>query len=423
MPKKTHLSASALQAFKSCPMRYHGAYDLGIRKIEDTEALRIGTNYHAIQEIMGMVPGSECPSAPCHVFDGHGEPCPLCNNTNTLPDNMIDAVVRFLNQCYGDLPPHIDKEAMEIERIKLLYTLTGYNWHYQNDDLEVIATEIPFEISVINPETGRALPNVINKGKIDKLIRLDGLIYVLDHKSTSNSVDPDSRIWKKLNLDTQMNNYVYAARRLHAMGELEQYGIMGGDLAIAGAYYDCWHKPGISPKKLSQADSKKFVETGQYCDQKFDFRWDDLGMTGKESQPVINNVVAIMEPGKKEGTFAIRETPEMYGARLLADIVERPGFYFGRRELTKTDPQMERFEWELYNIYQTIKDMKRTGHWYGDESQCEATFTCDFVPFCYENKPISVEEMPEGFHCIFNKGETNVNDNTTTPGSEATAAS
>lgn len=370
MPKKIHLSASALQAFKACPLRYYGAYDLGIRKIEDSEALRIGTNYHAIQEIA---------------------------------DDM-DAVVALLNERYGDVPDHMDKEKLEIERIKLLYTLTGYNWHYQNDDLEVIATEIPFEISVINPETGRALPNVVNRGKIDKFIRLDGQIFVLDHKSTSSSVDPESRLWKKLNLDTQMNNYVYAARKLQAEGKLEQYGITKED-TIAGAYYDCWHKPGISPKKLSQADSKKFVETGEYCDGKFELNKDWFVENSHDHDLIINGIQAEIESGKKEGTFAIRETPQMYGGRLLADIVERPEFYFGRKELTKTDLQIERFEWELYNIYQTIKDMKRTGHWYGDESQCEATFSCDFIPYCYENKPISVEEMPGGMHCIFGDKE------------------
>lgn len=370
MPHKTHLSASALQTFKSCPMRYHGAYDLGIRKIEDSEALRIGTNWHSIQEIA---------------------------------DDM-DTVVVLLNERYGDVPAHMDKEKLEIERIKLLYTLTGYNWHYQNDDLEVIATEIPFEIPVVNPETGRALPNVVNKGKIDKLIRLDRLIFVLDHKSTSGSVDPDSRLWKKLNLDTQMNNYVYAARILQRDGNLDN--LLDPEDVIAGAYYDCWHKPGISPKKLSQADSKKFVETGVYCDQEFEVhRLDPDGDPGDIPYYVVNGIATQTEFGKKTGTFAIRETPEMYGARLLADIVERPGFYFGRREITKTDIQIERFEWELYNIYQNIKDMKRTGHWYMCEDQCEATFTCDFVPYCYENKPISVEEMPDGMHCIFNKGE------------------
>jgi len=370
MPKKIHLSASALKCFKACPMRYYGTYDQGIRRIEDTEAQRIGTNWHSILELA----------------------------------NDMDAVMSHLNERYENVPDYMDKEKLEVERIKLLYTLIGYNWHYQNSDEEVLATEIPFEISVVNPETGRALPNVIIKGKIDKLIRINGQIFVKEHKSTSSSVDPDSRLWKALGLDTQTNLYVYAVRKLQTEGKLQQYDIDGYDAPIAGVYYDCWHKPGISPKKLSQADSKKFVETGEYCGQKFEVQHEFSNPTGT-AYFRVNGVQAGAEPGKKEGTFAIQETPEMYGARLLADIVERPEFYFGCKELTKTDQQIERFEWEIYNIYKTIREMKKTGHWYSDESQCEATFTCDFIESCYNNVPISVENMPENMECIFGDKE------------------
>ena len=364
MPNKIHLSASAIKCFKACPLRYYGTYDQGIRRIEDTEAQRIGTNWHRILEV------------------------------NSLG---MDVVIAHLNGAYGGTPDHMDKEALEIERIKLLYSLTGYNWYYQDKNEEVLATEIPFEIPVINPKTGRTLPNVIIKGKIDKLIRIDGQIFIKEHKSTSNSVDPDSRLWKALNLDTQTNLYVYAARKL------------GYD--VAGVYYDCWHKPGISPKKLTQADSKAFVSInsdtcGEYCGEKFKIT------TNLEDGPdcgkmFINSTAPVIEAGAKEGTFAIRETPEMYGARLLVDISERPEFYFGCKELTKTDTEMKRFEWELYNIYKTIRNMKKTGHWYGDESQCEATFTCDFIESCYNNKPISVKDMPEGMECIY-EGEKDV---------------
>jgi len=351
-------------------MRYKGTYDLGIRKIEDSEAQRIGTNWHSVLEIA----------------------------------DDEDAVIALLNERYCNIPDHMDKEKFEIERIKLLYTLTGYNWYYQEKDEEVLATEIPFEIPVVNPETGRALPNVVNKGKIDKLIRIGGQIFVKEHKSTSSSVDPDSRLWKALGLDTQTNNYVYAARYLANNGDLLESCGINDPTPIAGVYYDCWHKPGISPKKLGQADSKKFVETGEYCGQEFEVKPMPQLMSGDNALCcywIINNVQAEAEPGAKKGTFSIRETPEMYGARLLAEIVERPEFYFGCKELTKTEAEMQRFEWEIYNIYKTIREMKKTGHWYGDESQCEATFTCDFVENCYNNVPISVENMPGGFKCIF----------------------
>lgn len=401
MSNKTYLSASAIKDFKACPIRYRNAHHYGIRPIVDTEAQRVGTNWHGIQEINGMKPGGECPNTLDHELQ---EPCPLCNNTGILPDDLMESVVRYLNQVYGEIPDSMDKEKLEIERIILLYSLSGYNWYYQNQKEEVIATEIQFEIPVVNPASGRALPNVVNRGKIDKLIRINGLIYVKEHKSTSRSVDPDSDLWNHLTLDTQTNNYVYATRKLKDLGQLKRYGIESNDI-IAGVYFDAWHKPGIRPKKLSQADSKKFIEDGEYCGQKFDIK------RIPEEGLFVNDKPADIEPGKKEGTFAIKETPEMFGARLLQDIVERSEFYFNCKELSKTDPDIERFEWELYNIYKTIRGMVKTGHWYSDESQCEATFKCSYIEQCYNNILIDRDHVPDGMELIFRKNEEKSDDN------------
>ena len=129
------------------------------------------------------------------------------------------------------------------------------------------------------------------------------------------------------------------------------------------------------------------------------------GSDGDDNVVVVNHIQADYEPGKKEGTFAIKETPEMYGARLLADIGERPEFYFRCVEISRTDKEMRSFEWELLNIYRTMQNMIKTNNWYGNEHQCQATFTCDYMPFCYNNIELSVDEIPDGFKLIFNKEE------------------
>lgn len=369
--QKLYLSATSLRDFKSCPIRYRNAHYYGIRPMVDTEAKRVGTNWHKIQEI---------------------------NRADYDSDEArMEAITIELNEVYGEIPDALDIGGLEIERIILLYSLTGYNWLYQYQHEEVLATEIKFEIPVINPETGRALPNVVNRGKIDKLIRTDGGIFVKEHKSTSSSVDPDSDFWGHLRLDTQTNNYVYATRVLAQRGELRAYGINEYN-DIAGVYLDAWHKPGIRPKKLSQADSKKFMTDGIYYGQEFVVLEPPEEVGGGIR---INGVAAIIEPGKKEGTFTIKETPEMYGARLLQDIVERSEFYFNCKELTKTAQDTEQFEWQLYNIYKTIREMIKTGHWYGDESQCEAKFKCDYIEQCYNNILIDRGHVPNNMECIF----------------------
>jgi hypothetical protein len=188
-----------------------------------------------------------------------------------------------------------------------------------------------------------------------------------------------------LTLDTQTRLYTLAAAEL--------------GLGQCGVLYDAWHKPGIKPKKLSQADSKKFVETGEYCGQEFSV---DTGCFDPLSDYTpgdlfINKTEAVWEPGKKEGTFAIRETPEMFGARLLQDITERPEFYFARREIVHHSTDIEAFQRELVSIYYTIRHMKKTNGWYCDESQCEATYKCPFLDLCYNHVELGPDECPDNF--------------------------
>ncbi|GAG68676.1 unnamed protein product, partial [marine sediment metagenome] len=105
-------------------------------------------------------------------------------------------------------------------------------------------------------------------------------------------------------------------------------------------------------------------------------------------------------PGAKEGTFAVRETPEMFGTRLLKEIAENPTKYFARVELTRTDADLKQLEYEMINIYHTIKFMDRNSAWWKNESQCEATFRCPYIPVCYNNVDVSNGIVPDGFKCI-----------------------
>ena len=408
--RKLHLSASAITAFKSCPIRFKNAYHLGIRREGDTETQRIGSRWHRICDIITRKPESVCER--CAKKPVADPDCTLCAGTGFLPKDLIDAVTRELARLYN-------YEGAATEQTKLLYSLSGYRWYYEDQPEEVVTQEQRFELTLRNPETGRALPRVKLKGMIDKIIKWNGRPAIKEHKSTSSSVDPDSDYWGHLNLDTQTKLYLYAVRRLQADGELVPWGIKASDPLINTILYDVYHKPSTKPKKLTQAESKRFIEGGdgewsKYMGQAFkvsvtcdtvDELMDELNDKIAPKVVSVNGTLAEVEPGKKEGTFAIRETPEMYGARLLTDISERPEFYFRCVEITRTDKEMEAFEWELYNIYRTMQTMIKTGHWYGDEHQCENRYKCDYLPFCYNNVELTVDNIPEGMVNIFDKKE------------------
>lgn len=384
--KQWRLSASFISAFKACAMRCHNKYVVGIRTVEDTESKRMGTNWHKIQEIYSMKPGAVCPE--CSKTQKQFN-CVLCDGTDILPDDMMDAVLRHLNQAYAECPQNKTLESWEAERIILLYSLVGYKWYYGEPDYIVVDRELRFRIPLCSPTSGRALPHVVVDGCIDKIVKnADGDYCIWDHKSTGKSLDSDSTFWNHLALDTQTTLYPHAAAQL----DDKYHGIK--------VLYDAWHKPQIRPKKLTQGESKKFVENGEYMGEKFEVTRDGEDVYAKV---LVNGSVATMEPGAKEGTFAIRETAEMFGARLLKDITERPEFYFVRRDIPRTSDDIERFKREIYNIYQTVRLMYKNNSWYRNEQQCEATFKCDYINLCYNNITPKEGEEVEGFENIFNK--------------------
>ena len=400
--KKLILSASSIGAFKSCPVRFKNAYVLGIRPIEDKESQRVGTNWHLLLETASLVPGSDCPNAPCHEDP---ESCYVCEGTNVAPDNIMEAVTRVLNKAYEGIEFN-DPEAKEIERVTLLHALTGYRWHYGEQQEPVVATEQYFSLPLLNPQTGHPVPDVFIEGRIDKLIELASGIAVKEHKSTSKSIDPDSTYWGHLNLDVQTTMYIYAARRMQLLqrddvDEADEFFPL-----INTVKYDVYHKSTIRPKKLTQGDSKKFVADGMYCGQKFEVSAArcEANEGGHQIYRVdVNSIQSEIERGAKPGTFAIRETPDMFGARLLKDITERPEFYFRCIELTRTDAELKAFEQELYDIAQNMRFMIRSDRFYTNEHQCEATFRCDYIEQCYNRVQVDQDHVPDGFKCIFRK--------------------
>ncbi len=404
-----NLSASAIESFKCCPTRFKLKYVDRIVPIDDPDYLRVGTNWHKLLEVLSLEPESVCRD--CAKLNEPVTSCLYCGGEGFLPKDTMDVAVRFLWDAYTIGGVLVD--GREVEYYTLLNALAGYNWYWASQEqYKTIVREYKFEVPV-RSMTGRALPNVKLRGMIDKIVQNDqGQFLVIEHKSTSKSVDSDSTIWPHFSMGVQSYLYPGTAQTLQAEGELRDWGITPKDPPIYGVLFDVFHKPTIKPKKLTQKDSKEFVETGVYCGQSFNDGF-VISYADGDDPPIIgmavNGVPVEIELGaekkaKKDGTvpprpYAIRETPEMFGARLLQDISERPEFYFARREVARTTPDFERFQRELLNIYSTIRLMKKNAGWYRCDGECEATFRCQYMSICYADKDVS-EVVPDGFRRI-----------------------
>ena len=150
---------------------------------------------------------------------------------------------------------------------------------------------------------------------------------------------------------------------------------------------------------LTQKETAEFVASGTYTAGR---RLTRGRVDDKVPCMTVDGVDAPIEKGKKG--FAIKETIAMFGARLLADIYERPDFYFRRREIARTDKDLISFRKQLYAVYQTMKNYVATGSWFENEQQCRATYACPFIPICYGPGADNVcdgHTTPQNFKRIF----------------------
>ena len=357
-------SATSISDYKLCSMLYYLRHVLRLRPIEAPDAARQGTNWHKCLEIL------------------------------TEPKGGRDAMIEHLNQAYATCPSSISLTEWEVERTTLLYSALGWAWQWQNDEIETVAREIHFDRQVNSVYSRR--------GKIDRILRRGGQLLLGEYKSTSKPIDPDAFYWKRLKLDSQLTLYLIEARHAQLAGQLEQYGISASDPLISGVLYDVWHKPTIRPKKLTQAESKRFLDSGQYFNEVFyiEFSMAIGGEGNSGGGYVINETIAEVTPGKKEGTFAIRETPEMFGARLLADIKENPEKYFARKEIARTDQELTVADKEFYNLARLADITTRRNLWFKNEHQCDALWRCPFHSICFYNLDVSNGQVPDGFRCL-----------------------
>lgn len=507
-PTCFHLSASSISSFKACPTRFRLAYREGLRLAEDTDSQRMGTNWHRMHEIYAAEMShakTVCAEIRAKFPNANQD---ASGDVEAGNANGLQAVINHLNEVYKKAPAYKTITEWELEREILLVSFVGYLWRWQEDPIEVLASEVPFDLPIHN-HLGLPLPisEVKRVGKIDHVIRWQGAICALERKSTSRAIDPDSDYWDKSKKDTQVSMYALAFRDMaehdslpdsvneilygdneqrtegqalsdapagsvdpeqsvcgspnsaskttdsvchtkglltvsretetvstvsssqsgnqavsnrHEQGAAKFTEDLAGnskvrhsvcqlplvparsDVRFGGCLYDVWHKPTISPKMLTQADTKVFIETGDYMGQKFSVQERFPNPDPAQVSINVDGTWAEIEMGKKG--FAIRETVKMFGARLLSDIYERPDFYYARREIVRTDAELQKFRGELYAIYQTQKAMDKTGNWYENESQCRATFPCPYIAVCYSTGADAVcdgSTTPAGYKRIF----------------------
>lgn len=319
------LTHSSVKCWNACRRRYYFHYVLGVVRSHLTEALRIGQMWHRGLELYEA-----------------GIPI----------DDAIDAV----RNAYFDTPcpPYLTDEEYAVEREKVLAMIRGHYDHYCNDQiLTTIVTEQAFAVPIINPATSAKSLKWQNAGKVDRIGDLpDGTRAVVERKTTSESIEPDSPYWMALRNDPQISRYFVAAKAI------------GYD--VTKIIYDVIKKPQIRPKNIIKAEMAHANAKGDY-----------YGI-------------------KLTGPCPDRETPEMYGARLLANIRSNPTKYLDRREIARLDCDIADFEQDLWDIQTEISTAIRTGRFYRNPASCLEPYSCEYLDVCPQLWA-DPDHIPDGF--------------------------
>lgn len=332
-----NISASSIKMLKKCPMAWFMAYVQGVREVESADVLRIGKVWHKLMELLRQTGNGDAGLDYLHDFyDGHGE----WANEHTL----------------------------------LAYSFIGYQWRYQNDTIEPLETEQRFEI-------GYGESKIV--GVIDMIFRSEaGQLLGNEYKTTGMDIDLNGDYWKNLNMGVQARMYVWARR------------ILGKP--IDGMYYDVFRKPGIRPKLLSAADTKKFLADFTYMDTLFDIQGE---ADDADAALFVDAERADIKWNKKGTAFQIRETRAMYGARILSLIYADPDKYFMRKEIPITEPEIQEFERELAAVYTQMESFMDAQNVYKNEDACDSPYRCPYQAICYSrrNQDVIDGETPSGY--------------------------
>ena len=116
----------------------------------------------------------------------------------------LDEAVRAFATCYSD------REGDELRTVENgVKLLTTYAEVYKHESLEILGLEQGFAVPVPHPD--KPGHSIIYGGKLDGLVKWDGAVYVLEHKTTSAL---NYSYFEQFRPNQQLDGYVYGARAL-----------------------------------------------------------------------------------------------------------------------------------------------------------------------------------------------------------------
>lgn len=178
--------------------------------------------------------------------------------------------------------------------------IVGYHerWIADMGLYEVLKVEAEFRAPLVNPETGAPSRTWRRGGKLDAIVRerVGGRVLIVEHKTSSEDIQPGSDYWAQLRMDGQVSGYFFGAESLGWKPDACLYDVLG--------------KPKLRP----------------------------LGVSKKR---------------------ATEETPEEYRDRCIEEIASAPATYYQRGEVVRLEAEVEEAAFDDWQTAQMLRDCER----------------------------------------------------------------
>jgi hypothetical protein len=275
------LTSSKMGTFMTCPQKHDYQHVKGRVPLKTGEALSFGRLWHKCMEAWWST----------------------SHNGKSTQQRLVYAEEQFA----------LDSSIDPFEREKLRMMLAGYTARWGEEPIETVAVELPFKMPLCDPDTGDESEFFCIEGTIDKIVRKEGKLYIVEHKTSGDDASPGSDYWRRLAIDTQISVYYDGARAA------------GYD--VVGCIYDVAMKPGQKPLKATPEENRKYTKTGAlYANQ----RDED-------------------------------ETPVAYGNRIFQAMTEDVNAFFVRGEVARLDAAIMRARRDTWEIAWTIQTQMEAG--------------------------------------------------------------
>lgn len=222
---------------------------------------------------------------------------------------------------------------------------------------DVLEVESEFTFPLLNPETEAQSRSFVEAGKIDGVLRhkTTGVLKVLEHKTTSDSIDADSTYWGRLAMDTQISKYILSLR---------SRGIDANTVV-----YDVVRKPAykLGNIPLLDEDGNKVVldAAGERVRTKDGKKW-------RQTADADAGYILQTRP----------ETLEELSSRTLGEINEKRDSYFAVKEVGRSDADLLEYMNDAWAQSQMLLYFRKRNLWPRNPSACAQYGTCEFYDLC-----------------------------------------